>query len=73
MTLNLQHHKPVQSPELRKRTKITDIAEYTAKQTGNEQNIYSKNKGQKMDQMLHRAATMEMEEIKGTTKQDMTG
>ena len=32
---------------------------------------YSKNEGQSMDQTLHRVATKEREEIKGTTKQKM--
>ena len=31
----------------------------------------SKNEGQQMDQTLHRVATKEREEIKGTTKQKM--
>ena len=32
---------------------------------------YSKNEGQRVDQTLHRVATKEREEIKGTTKQKM--
>ena len=32
---------------------------------------YSKNEGQKVDQMLHRVATKEREEIKRTSKQKM--
>ena len=33
---------------------------------------YSKNEGQQVDQTLHRVATKEREEIKGTTKQKIS-
>ena len=53
-----------------KRAKLTDIIEYTLKQNGMGQ-TYSRNEAQQMDQVLHRVATKEREEIKGTTKQKM--
>ena len=58
--------------EIRKRTKIIDIIEYTLKQKWKwASHNYSKDEGQQVDQTLYRVATKEREEIKGMTKQKM--
>ena len=49
------------------KNKETDIIQYTLKQKWR----YNKNEGQQVDQTLHRVATKEREEIKGTTTQKM--
>ena len=67
MHLKLQDKMPCS--EIRKRTKITDIIEYSLKQKWRWAGHNSKNEGQQVDQTLHRVATKESEEVKGTTKQ----
>ena len=68
--LNRKLQDKILCSEIRKRTKITDIIEYTLKHkwrwAGN-----IKNGGQYVDQTLHSVATKEREETKGTTKQKM--
>ena len=67
--LNLKLQDKVPGPEIR--STMIDILQYTLKQEIEFGRTHCKNKGQLMDQTLHRVATKEREEIKGTTKQKM--
>ena len=63
--LDLKLQDKITCSEIRRRTKIIDIIEYTLKQVEMGR-AYSKNEGQQVDQTLHR-----VEEFKRTTKQTM--
>ena len=63
--LNVKLQDQIPCSEVEKRPKIIDIIEYTKLEMGQ---AYSKNEGQYVNQTLHRVATKEREEDKGTTK-----
>ena len=69
--LELKLQDKIPCSEIRKRTKIIDIIEYTLKQRMEMGRSYCKNEGQQVDQTLHRVATKEREEIKRSTMQKM--
>ena len=66
--LGLKLQDKIICSEIRKRTKIIDIIEYTLKQKWTWAGHIAR---MKVDQALHRVATKEREEIKRTTKQKM--
>ena len=70
--LDLKLQDKIPCSEHRKRTKIIDIIEYTLKQKWKWAGHIARMKDNtRVDQALHRVATKEREEIKGTTKQKM--
>ena len=70
--LNLKLQDQIPCSEIRKRTKIIDIIEYTLKQKWKWVSHIARMKDNNyVDQTLHRVATKEREEIKRTTKQKM--
>ena len=71
--LDLKLQDKIPCSEIRKRTKIIDIIEYTLKQKWRWAGHIARLKDNRWTKRWHRVATKEKEEIKRTTKQKMAG
>ena len=69
--LNLKLKDKIPCAEIRKRTKIIDIIEYTLKQKWKWAGHIARLKDNKVDKAMHRVAAKEREEVERTTQQKM--